>query len=394
MRILLVLTSTEVGTIQKLSHELYKTLAGNHQLELFVVNLNSSKDDYYEFEKLYILGYRKYRSFIARQCFNLLKVYKLYRVKKIVKPDVSISTQEAGTSINLLSGGTEKKIGFFHSPLFQSRMEGAFQFYIQYFSYRFLYNKLDALFCVSVEVRNSILQTFVIEQYKCKIVYNIHDFHDIFLKSMEMIDEFDKSLFDGKTILYVGRMDVNKAPDRLIKSFSIIRKKNIIDDDVKLVFVGKGEDSYVRILYDLVSDLGLDGYVYFLGYKSNPYKYIRNATVLVSSSFSEGLPGVLIESLFIGTPIVSTNSSIGVWEILSVVDSYNSALNNFFVASKGIITSNHRNGTFDEVNILSLSSALELILTDIVIYKKMKESNFLFKEKLNNIDLVEYIRQV
>ena len=84
----------------------------------------------------------------------------------------------------------------------------------------------------------------------------------------------------------------------------------------------------------MAARMGITENVHYLGVRKNPYKYMRMAKVLVSCSFSEGLPGVLIESLFLNTPVISTNSSEGVWEILNCVEKYNPRL-------KGVKGSNY-----------------------------------------------------
>ena len=57
--------------------------------------------------------------------------------------------------------------------------------------------------------------------------------------------------------------------------------------------------------------------VHFLGFKNNPYKYIRNAKFYVMSSLHGGLPMVLLESLACSTPIVSFDCPTGPKEIIT-----------------------------------------------------------------------------
>ena len=52
------------------------------------------------------------------------------------------------------------------------------------------------------------------------------------------------------------------------------------------------------------------------GFVDNPYPYIKQADILVSSSAWEGLPTVLIEALALGTPVVATDCPGGSAEIL------------------------------------------------------------------------------
>lgn len=70
-------------------------------------------------------------------------------------------------------------------------------------------------------------------------------------------------------------------------------------------------------LKTLIKELELEQKVYILGFRKNPYPYIKNAKFLILSSEREGLPTVLIESLILNTPVVSTNCVSGPSEILT-----------------------------------------------------------------------------
>ncbi len=394
MKIVLILTSIEVGTIEKVSYNLYKAFSRIKEIELHVVNLKSSENDFYKFENLYNIKECKSGKFVIRQIYNLKKAYKLYKIKSIIKPDISITTQEAGTTINLLSFGSEKKIGIFHAPYYQSKSEGRISFYFQFLSYKFLYSKLDAFFCVSKEIKNSILNKFSIDDSKLKIVYNVHDFDEIRIKSEENLADNEEFLFSGKSIIYVGRFDENKAPNRLIESFYELKNSRKIDDDVKLIFIGSGEEIFENYLKNLVLKLNLGENIFFLGFRSNPYKYIKRSTILVSSSFSEGLPGVVIESVFLKTPVVTTNSSLGLWEIFDCDNNYNVMLNDIYVAKNGIITSNLMGSENESKNILSLNKAIDILLNDTKFYNQIKNNDFNFMKLLNEKNILKNFFQI
>ena len=108
----------------------------------------------------------------------------------------------------------------------------------------------------------------------------------------------------------------------------------------------------------MANQMGVIENVHYWGRQENPYKYMRRAKVLVSCSISEGLPGVLIESLFLNTPVISTNSSEGVWEILNCVENYNPRLESYYITENGVITSNIGD---DKINISNLKWALEYV---------------------------------
>ena len=53
-----------------------------------------------------------------------------------------------------------------------------------------------------------------------------------------------------------------------------------------------------------------------MGFKINPYIYIKSSEFLVLSSKIEGFPMVILESLALGTPVVSFNCKSGPSEII------------------------------------------------------------------------------
>ncbi len=51
------------------------------------------------------------------------------------------------------------------------------------------------------------------------------------------------------------------------------------------------------------------------GFVANPYPYMARASLIVLSSRWEGLPGVLIEALYCGAPLIATDCASGPREI-------------------------------------------------------------------------------
>lgn len=45
--------------------------------------------------------------------------------------------------------------------------------------------------------------------------------------------------------------------------------------------------------------------VFCVGFKNNPYVYMKHADCFVLSSRNEGLPNVMIEALYLGTPVAA-----------------------------------------------------------------------------------------
>jgi len=60
--------------------------------------------------------------------------------------------------------------------------------------------------------------------------------------------------------------------------------------------------------------------VLLLGHSSDPLPIMARAAILVLTSDYEGVPGVLREALSVGTPVISTDSSAAVAEIIDRTD--------------------------------------------------------------------------
>ena len=84
-----------------------------------------------------------------------------------------------------------------------------------------------------------------------------------------------------------------------------------------LVLLGKGKGDEEARLRKMIEDMGLAERVILPGYQTNPYPFIRHAKALILTSDAEGLPRALIESLLLGTPVVSVDCPSGPREILA-----------------------------------------------------------------------------
>ena len=84
---------------------------------------------------------------------------------------------------------------------------------------------------------------------------------------------------------------------------------------MKIIFVGDGPSK--SALIDLVYSFDLADNIDFVGYHSNPLKFIRKADLFVLPSRHEGSPLVLVEALACQVPILATDCYSGPRETLS-----------------------------------------------------------------------------
>jgi len=101
-----------------------------------------------------------------------------------------------------------------------------------------------------------------------------------------------------------GRIREEKGYKFLLKSFMEVIK---INPRYRLhILGGIGNGQYMEELKQFINDNGLQKYVLFLGFKINPFHYYKFADLFVLSSKWEGLPNVVLEALYLQTPVVVT----------------------------------------------------------------------------------------
>ena len=115
---------------------------------------------------------------------------------------------------------------------------------------------------------------------------------------------------DTVNILSVGRIEHQKGFDILLESISLIPSE--YNFSISII----GEGSMLDSLKLRADKMGVSNKLNWLGSKSNPYPYYLNFDLLVFPSRHEGFPNVLLESMVIGIPVISTNCLTGPNELL------------------------------------------------------------------------------
>jgi len=173
-----------------------------------------------------------------------------------------------------------------------------------------LYQAADGVLAISHGVAVDVLEMTGIAPAKVKIVPNPVVTDKLIPQSMAAPDHPWFVQKDKPIVLGVGRLGRQKNFYLLINAFAELRKQR----DCRLVIIGAGrqQDRLIR----LAEKLGVNGDVALIGFKENPYAFMRNADVFVLSSRWEGFGNVVAESLALGLPVVSTDCPSGPREIL------------------------------------------------------------------------------
>lgn len=111
-------------------------------------------------------------------------------------------------------------------------------------------------------------------------------------------------------VIGVGRLESQKRWNRLIDAMP-----RLAEQQTRLTIIGEG---HMRdALEAQIAALGLGDRVTLPGYVADPAPFIAQAAAVVLTSDFEGVPSVLLEALAMGTPVVATESSVAMREIIT-----------------------------------------------------------------------------
>ena len=112
-----------------------------------------------------------------------------------------------------------------------------------------------------------------------------------------------------KVIIAVSRLSREKNILYILNAINLIKDKNFI-----LKIIGDGEQK--KELTKFVSQNQLTNKVKFLNYKKDVNKYFLESDLFINSSFFEGFPNAVVESLKFNVPVVCSKSHGGIFDIL------------------------------------------------------------------------------
>lgn len=187
----------------------------------------------------------------------------------------------------------KKKITFFHSDYEQ------WPYY--YNADKKYFRHVDYIFSISPKCVESLRKFFPDQANKINLMENI--------TSIELIDRMaDVEVNDlpvtKNNLLTVGHVCENKGILFAIEAAAIMKTQGI---DFHWYFLGSIDkpEEYAT----LIRQQGVSDYITFLGIRSNPYPYIKAASIIVHPSKFEGRSIALDEAKLLCKPVVVTNFS-------------------------------------------------------------------------------------
>jgi glycosyltransferase involved in cell wall biosynthesis len=300
-------------------------------------------------------------------------VKRIHRAKQLCRAekfDAVISFGSAANAVNVLSHHGGRVILTEHN--IKSRENASWGIAGRFYNavIRFLYNRADAVVAISRAMKDDLESFYGVKN--CVLIHNPHDLKGIAQKGAESFPPDLAFLKRERYIFAAGPTDERKGFLHLVRSFAIV--KDVIPS-VKLVIAGKQGPLHEAILREAES-LGLSKDVIFAGYLTNPYPLMAKAALFACSSLREGLPNVIVESLALGVPVVSTDCISGPREILQMNPADDGSASDLEIVDCGALVPVFvSSGDIPSREENLFAKALCTLLYDELLYKRMKKSS-------------------
>ena len=182
--------------------------------------------------------------------------------------------------------------------------------------YKKQYKKYSKIFAITRVMKEEFINKVEIDEKKVELVYNPIDLK-LIEKKAENVEKKYENYLKPDYFLQVSRLTQQKQPEHLVDIYYKLKQAGIKE---KLYFIGDGEKK--EIIKQKIKEYNLENDIILLGQIENPYPFFKNAKLFVHTAKYEGLPTVLLESLALGTPVVSYDCPTGPRDILGKNSEY------------------------------------------------------------------------
>ena len=164
---------------------------------------------------------------------------------------------------------------------------------------RRLYRRAAHVVCVSRAIRDDLADRFGVDTERMAVVPNPIDVERTRAAAAGP-PPHPWCAAEPPVFVNVASLKARKGHHLLLGAFRRLRAHAAC----RLLILGEGP---LRVeLEDEARRLGVAGDVAFLGFVTDPFRYMARAAALVVASSCEGFPNVILEAMACGTPVIST----------------------------------------------------------------------------------------
>jgi len=294
--LLLYIPSIEGGGVEKILYLVANYLV-RKKININILTAFNCKNKYFS-KKIKIISLKKKKNLIKSRFFkNIINIFLF--IKYCRNENITILSFQSNVTAIILSLIFNKKIIIRSNTSPDKYIKNS----LKKFIFRFFFNFADKIIVNGYEFKKKFKKIFSINPV---VIYNP------FIGKMSKKINF--TFFNDKKclkIINVARLTDQKDHLTLLKAV----KKLANLRKCKLAIVGRGYKE--KILRKYILENKLEKIVKLIGYKENIESYIEASDIFVLSSTYEGVPNVLIESLYLKKYIISSDCSTGPKELLN-----------------------------------------------------------------------------
>ena len=293
--LLLYIPSIERGGVEKVLYLVANYLV-KKKININILTAFNYKNKYFS-KKIKIIFLKKKNLIKSRFFKNIISIFLF--IKYYRNENITILSFQSNITAIILSLIFNKKIIIRSNTSPDKYIKNS----LKKFIFRFFFNLADEIIVNGHEFKKKFKKFFSINPI---VIYN--PFIGKKGKKINFTFFNDKKCLK---IINVARLTNQKDHLTLLKAV----KKLANLRKCKLVIIGRGYKE--KILRKYILENKLEKIVKLIGYKDNIESYIEASDIFVLSSIYEGVPNVLIESLYLKKYIISSDCSTGPKEVLN-----------------------------------------------------------------------------
>ena len=322
-KVLFLVPSLSMGGMERVCVN-YANLFARRNYEVTILNLTYDDEDiisHLDKEVRYVSHYQPVKNLLRSSLRDIVSFHfrvlpwkiwmkvrsAKYLYGKYIKEHYDIEIAFFGSeAMKIISGSTNVKatqLGWIHNM----NLSGDIRTLGSYNKAKQVYANIKNIICVSQKSQEQFAKVFN-RNAGLYVVNNPNDTKTIRLLAKDSKDCPKKQQF---TLVNVSRfVDSQKGYTRLL---NVCKQLNSEGFEFDVWLVGDGAD--FEKIKCLANEYGLENIV-FWGKQANPYKFIKNADLYVCASYTEGFSMVMMETIILGIPMLSTEVS-GAAEMLN-----------------------------------------------------------------------------
>lgn len=179
------------------------------------------------------------------------------------------------------------------------------------FVMRFLYPAANQVIVVSDSMKTDLVEHWNIDPEKICVAFNPVDIDEIYSEA-HTVTTPGAGISDSEEarLVFLGRLVYLKGVHHLVEAVGLLKGRLT----ARIMLVGEGEEQ--KSLHDQCRQLGISDQVEFLGWQDHPWRVLASADLLVQPSLTEAFPQSIVEAMALGVPVVASDCSPGIREIL------------------------------------------------------------------------------